>query len=445
MIFQDGKPLTSADVAFTISKIQDVTLKSPLRVAWDGVTVSAPDPATVVFALAKPYAGFTNQLTVGILPQHLWGDLTDEQWLTSQYNSEPIGSGPYKVSSVSRSRVGVPQSINMTAFRAFALGEPFIKHFLVESFANADDAESAFSAGSIQGLASIDSGDVSTAKTSHVQVLTTPAPRVFGLFFSPAKNKIFADQSVVKAINLAIDKNAVIQNALGGYGHALSGPLPSLVDPSTTDAETKRALAVKMLDADGWKLNAQTGIRQKTVGKAVQTLSFSISTANTPELSESANLIADQLATIGVHADVKVFELGTLNQGVIRGRDFEALLFGEIVRHDTDIYAFWNSSQRSDPGLNITGYANKRVDALLASAVAEADPSKRMAIYDQISAQLASSAPVAFLYAPDFIYLVDSSVHNADIPAIADPSDRFAQVNQWYVQTDRVWNAFLKK
>ncbi|MDB4984324.1 MAG: family 5 extracellular solute-binding protein peptide/nickel transport system substrate-binding [Patescibacteria group bacterium] len=445
LAFHDGKPLTSADVVFTVSKIQDSTLKSPLRVAWDGVTVAAPDAQTVVFTLSKPYAGFLNQLTVGIMPEHLWGKIADDQWSTSQYNSEPVGSGPYKISSVTRSRVGVAESVNMTAFRKFALGAPYIENVSIESFANASDAESAFKAGSIAGLAAIDSGDIATTKTSTTEVLTSPTPRVFGIFFNPSKNKIFADQTVVKALNLAVDKNAIIESVFGGYAHALSGPLPTLVDTSANDADTKLALAAKMLDTAGWKINPKSGLREKTANKATQVLSFSISTANTPELEESANLISEQFQKIGVKASVKVFEIGTLNQGVIRGRDFDALLFGEIVHHDTDIYAFWHSSQRADPGLNITGYTNKHVDSLLESAIKETDPAKRMATYQSISSQLAVDAPVIFLYTPDFIYLVDKSIRNVSIGAVTDPSDRFSNVSRWYAFTDHVWNAFLKQ
>jgi peptide/nickel transport system substrate-binding protein len=229
-----------------------------------------------------------------------------------------------------------------------------------------------------------------------------------------------------------------------GYAHALNGPLPESLDTNLSDNETKLTLAGKLLDNDGWKINPKTGIREKTINKSVQQLSFAISTANTPELQASANLVGDQLQKLGVQTSIKVFEVGNLNQNVIRGRNFESLLFGEIVHQDTDIYAFWDSSQRSDPGLNITGYTNKQVDSLLQSAIKETNAEKRMDIYSQISAQLANSAPVVFLYTPDFIYLVDTSIKNVSVPSVTDPRDRFSQINTWYIYTDHVWNFFLK-
>lgn len=446
--FQDGKPITSTDITFTISKIQDASLKSPLAVAWDGVAVANPDPHTVIFSLQKPYAGFLNQLTLGILPAHLWSAIPDDQWIQNELNTEPIGSGPYRVTSVSRSRVGVPQVYSLKAFNDFTLGRPLIKHFEIESFANQDDATTAFKNNSIDGIAMVDPADMKQLTNRGTHVLTTQLPRVFGMFLNPPQNAIFADQTVVKALNLAVDKSAIIQSVFDGYAVPLSGPLPSFVDTGTDDIATRESFAAKMLDNDGWKVNSTTGIREKTItkGKTKTTipLSFSLSTANTPELENSAQLISDQLQKIGVSVDVKVFEIGNLNTNVIRARNFDALLFGEIIQHDTDIYAFWDSSQKSDPGLNITGYANKIVDGLLAKALVEPDQMKRYALYNQISTNLAATAPVVFLYTPDFTYLTHTSIQNVTIPPITQSSDRFSLVYQWYTRTDRVWKFFHK-
>lgn len=444
IFFQDGKPVTTNDIAFTVSKIQDPNLKSPVRVAWDGVQVSSPDPQTVVFTLQKPYAGFISQLTLGILPAHIWNSIADENWQTSVYNTEPIGSGPYRVKNVNRSRIGIPQNYVLYAFSRFALGKPFIGKFIITSFANQTDAYDAFKGGSIDGLAMVNSGDIDSIKTSTTNVLTKPLPRVFGIFLNPSKNSVLGDPTVITALNLGIDKHAIIDSVFKGYATPLDGPLPQSVDTTTTDFPTQQKLANQLLDKAGWKLNPTTNIREKTVGKTKEQLSFSLSTANTPELESTAQLIADQYAAIGVHIDVKIFEIGNLNENIIRGRDFESLLFGEVIKHDTDIFAFWHSSQKVDPGLNITGYTNKTVDALLEQALKEPAWDQRFNLYQKITLQLKKDAPVVFLYTPDFIYLINQRVHHATIPPILGSESRFSLVYQWYIRTDRVWNFFIK-
>ena len=445
--FQDGKPLTASDVVFTVSKIQDNNLKSPLSVAWNGVTTTNPDTHTVMFTLQKPYAGFLSELTLGILPEHIWSTIPDGSWTTSKYETEPIGSGPFQVVGVSRSSIGAPQKITLTAFKNFTLGKPLMKNFVMNCFDNENDALHAFSTHHIDGIAALSSSDLVTLTNNHTTTIATPLPRVFGIFLNPSQNKILADQNVVKALNLAIDKTSLITTVFNGYAQAINGPLPTSID-TPADFSTKQALAEKILDADGWKLNPTTGLREKTIAsgktKTNTSLSFSLSTGNTPELEQAAQLIANQYQAIGVHVDVKIFETGTLNGQVIRTRDFQGLLFGELLTHDTDVYAFWHSSQKADPGLNITGYTDKIVDGILEQAIVQTDPAKRADLYQTLTEDLAKDAPVVFLYTPDFLYLTDNHVHNVTIPPMSVTSDRFSLVYQWYLQTDRVWKMFTQ-
>jgi len=444
IFFHDGKRITANDIVFTVEKIGDPSLKSPLRVAWDGVSANVIDDTTVLFTLQKPYAGFLSQLTLGILPEHIWKDIPTESWQLSKYNTEPIGSGPYKMDTLTRSKIGIPETYNLTSFKRFILGKPFIKNLIIICLSNKTDGYDAYHHDQVDGISGVDAKDTATLVSGSTTTITNPLPRVFGIFFNQNKNKAFSDPAVIRALNLAVDKTAITHAVFNDYANPLHGPLPQSIDTSPADYETQKTLAVKTLDAAGWKLNPATGLREKTIGKEKLVLTFSLSTANTPELESSARLIADMYATIGVHVDIKVFEIGTLNESVIRGRDFQALLFGQIIRHDTDIYAFWHSSQKADPGLNITGYTNKRVDTLLEQAIKETNSEKRAGLYTSITQELAKDAPVAFLYAPDFIYLVNNRVHNVIVPPVTDTDDRFALVYQWYVLTDRVWSGLVK-
>lgn len=443
--FHDGKKLTANDVVFTVSKIGNPVLKSPLRVAWDGVSATAIDDTTVLFTLQKPYAGFLSQLTLGILPEHIWKTIPDDTWQMSKYNTEPIGSGPYKLHALTRSKIGIPETYNLVSFSKFILGRPFIKNLTILCLANKNDAYEAFKNGHVDGISGVDAKNTEQIIDSSTTVITNTLPRVFGIFFNQNKDKVFSDPAVIRALNLAVDKTVITHTVFNDYATPLQGPLPQSTDRSPEDYESQKILAVKTLDNAGWKLNPATGLREKTIGKEKLTLTFSLSTANTSELETSAKLIADMYATIGVHVDIKVFEIGTLNENVIRGRDFQALLFGQIIRHDTDIYAFWHSSQKTDPGLNITGYTNKRVDTLLESAIRETSPEKRASIYTIITQELAKDAPVAFLYTPDFIYLIDNKTRNTVTPPITDGSDRFSLIYKWYTLTDRVWNGLVRE
>ncbi len=114
--FQDGTPLTSLDVIFTVGKIQEASLASPLRPSFDGVTVEQIGEHELNFVLPEPYAPFIENLTFGILPQHIWKDATNEEFPFSQRNSEPIGSGPYQVDKINRNASGIPEEYILRSF-----------------------------------------------------------------------------------------------------------------------------------------------------------------------------------------------------------------------------------------------------------------------------------------------------------------------------------------
>ncbi len=97
--WQDGQPLTSADMAFTVDRIQNPDTRSPMASAWQGVEVATPDAATVVITLPVRYDAFLNSTTVGILPQHILKDIPAADLRISDFNQAPIGTGPFTVTN----------------------------------------------------------------------------------------------------------------------------------------------------------------------------------------------------------------------------------------------------------------------------------------------------------------------------------------------------------
>jgi ABC-type transport system substrate-binding protein len=124
---------------------------------------------------------------------------------------------------------------------------------------------------------------------------------------------------------------------------------------------------------------------------------------------------------------------------VIRPRRFDALLFGMVIGHEMDLYAFWHSSQRNDPGLNIAQYADIEADSILEKIRIEQDPVKREELYQAFANLVQEKNASIFLYAPDFVYVINDSVHNVAIHPIAETSERFDTIYSWNIETDKVW------
>jgi peptide/nickel transport system substrate-binding protein len=456
IFFHDEVPITASDIIFTLNKIKDPTIKSPEKVNWDGVNVEKIDEKTIVFYLKQPYASFLENTTIGILPMHLWGDAPETPIEMNDLNTNPIGSGPYKIEKIKKGASGSIDSYGLTFFKKFTLGKPYIKNLTFNFYPNEDDLVSALLSGEVKQVSSITPEKAIVLKEKKYNILSSVLPRVFGLFFNQNKNQLFTDKNIITAINLAIDKDKIIREILLGYGVVINDPIPQnmvayqkLREDKKYSLEDNLARAQSILTKDGWKLG-EDGILEKTIkssGKktSIQKLEFSISTGNTPEIAKSAELIKQNLNALGMKVDVKTFEIGNLNQSVIRPREYDALLFGQIINHESDLFAFWHSSQRKDPGLNIAMYTNAKVDKILEDAFTLTDEISRIKKYAQFEDEIRKDTPAVFLYSPNFIYVTSKNLKGISIDHIIAPADRFLNIYSWYLKTDNVWRIFSKQ
>ncbi len=447
--FQDGTPLTADDVAFTIQKIQDPVLKSPRRADWANVTVTVVSPKEIRFALRQAYSPFLANTTIGILPQHIWSSVNDDQFIFSQYNTDPIGSGPYKVSSVSHDSGGIPTVYRLSTWGGYYGHEPYISDVSFTFFADSDKALSALDSGEIDSLSAVSSSDAARLASDTAQpyrVMETALPRVFGVFFNQSQAPVLADKTVRQALDMSVDRTNIVQKVLSGYGEPTQGPLPAdMVPAKVANPRADIAGAQALLEKNGWKKDPSTGVYAKKNSKnAMQTLSFDIYTSDTPDLKETAELVRKSWNDLGAQVDVKVFNSSDLYQNVIRTRKYDALLFGELIGKDRDAFAFWDSSQRSAPGLNVALYANSKVDALLDDIRGTSNEAARSAKYADLDRLIRADIPAVFLYSPDFIYVVPKALRGIKLQGITVTSDRFNSISSWYVTLESVWKIFTK-
>ena len=458
--FHNGQPVAADDVIFTIKKVKDPIIKSPHKGNWDGVTVEKKDDKTLIFALKQPYALFLENTTLGIMPARLWDNAPLE---LNDANTKPIGSGPYMISSVNKQSSGIIDYYELNSFKKFILGEPYIKNINLYFYQNENDLVKALVDKKVEEISSITPLNAENLKEKNYQVESIVLPRVFGLFFNQNVNHLFADKAVVAAINQAIDKDKIVRDVLLGYGITIDNPIPpnmakyhKLEGQNSISRKDLLQKAQNDLSKDGWKIGVD-GFLEKTVkgkrtarggsasgGKMITKLEFSISTGNVPELVKTAELIKQDLAVIGIKVEIKIFETGNLNQSVIRPRKYDALLFGTIINRESDLFAFWHSSQRKDPGLNVAVYTNAKVDKILEDAFVSLDEQSRIKKYIQFSEEIKKDMPAVFLYSPDFIYTVSKNLKNFEVNSIVSPSDRYLNIYAWYTQTEKVWKIFIK-
>ena len=313
---------------------------------------------------------------------------------------------------------------------------------------------SALSNGNIEQISSITPENAKILKEKNQKILSSTLPRVFGLFFNQNQNQIFTDKNLILAMNLVIDKDKIVSDVLDGYGVVIDDPIPPNMIAYQKLGEEKKStkaenliIAENLLLKNGW-VKGSDGFLEKTTTvkkkKTTRKIEFSISTGNSSELVKAAELIKNDLIGIGMNVSVKTFETGNLNQAVIRPRKYDVLLFGQIINHESDLFAFWHSTQRKDPGLNIAMYTNAKVDKILEDASVLTDENGRVKKYAQFEDEIKKDMPAVFLYSPEFIYVISKDLKGISIDHITSSSDRFSNLYSWYLKTDNIWEIFNK-
>lgn len=199
-----------------------------------------------------------------------------------------------------------------------------------------------------------------------------------------------------------------------------------------------------------WGFDKGTGIVSQTTRKKLNEvcnevssktspITFSLYTVNQEFLIKTAELLKQQWEKLGLQIEIKTLEFNELSREIIKPREYEMLLFGEVLAIIPDPLAFWHSSRMNDPGLNLAMYENKKADELLKKARQAQSFEELKQNLEEFQNILLEDSPAVFLYNPDFLYLVSNNIKGIDLNLIAGPSKRFLDINNWYIKTKRIW------
>ena len=445
--FHDATPLTAHDVAYTIRLIQDPDLKSPLRGNWTDVVVEEIGEYELNIILEEAYAPFIENFTVGIMPAHALSSLPIEQLPFSQLNTEPIGSGPFEIINATRDTSGLIEHYSLQAFRS-NLSDPKIDSIELQFFQNEELLQQALHDHKIDATAYLTTDHIAPFLEEGYKLVEVALPRTFGIFFNQNRSTALRDPAVREALTAALNRDALIETALFGYGVPITNPtiavsssLESTSSIAETSTTTQNERAQDILIDGGWELN-DDGLWEKEIDDAPVTLSFTLRTSNVPLFDAVLDAVTSQWQAIGIDVTTEQFEQTGLVQSVIRPRDFEALLFGVDMSRSYDLYPFWHSSQQDDPGLNIAQYANVEVDDFLETARTEQDETARQEALMQASNIIAKETPAIFLFQPTLTYVVDEKIDTAAMNNLGRAADRFSSVSEWHTESDSLWSHF---
>jgi len=442
--WHDGEPFAADDVIFTIASIQDPEFKSPLSRGFQGIVAEKIDDNTVKFTLKEPFAPFLRLMTFGILPEHLWYNVPAANADLTELNKKPIGTGPWQFDSFKKDKNGIIFSYTLIPNPFYYGDRPNLEKIIFKFYGDFTSAIDALKNKSVQGIAYLPQEfqtELKKYKSISYQKLTQP--QYTALFFNQKNNALLQADYIRQVLALAVNKQKIVEKVLPGNANVIDAPtLPGIeTNQNITKYNYDPQAAVTLLEKNGWAINATTtnGLTQQIMQKKNQTLEITITTIDQPQNTQIANLIKQDWEQIGIKTNIQLVDKSKILQDVINTRKYEVLLFGENLGSDPDPFPFWHSSQNEYPGLNLAIFSNKAVDLLLENARKSSDWEARKKDYLEFQKIVAQELPAIFLYNQIYIYPQDNSIKGFDVKNISMPSDRFANLYQWFEKTKRVW------
>lgn len=440
VLWHDQKSeLTAEDIAFTVHTIQDSTFnKNPaLKNDWKDVQVNTEGKYTIIFDLPEPFAPFPNRLTFGILPHHIFKDISPEKFLTTPFNLEPVGSGPFIYSDMEKDAEGNPISYRLIANTNYYNEKPYLEKITFNFYNSSDDLYSAYDKKQINGFFTASGAKANNwSNRRDTNVKTLRLPLYFSILFNQEKSPVLAKKEVREALALATDREALVTEIFNGYASVESSPvLKNFGDFSAQKSvDFNLALAEEKLEENGWKKNSE-GIREKDGQK----LEFSFVSPDFEDLVKTAELLVNQWKNLGANVTFTTAELGDLRKNFIQPREYQAILINhEYLGNDPDPLLFFHSKWKNDPGNNVALYNNRVVDDLLTAASKKQSLEERRKDYAQFEEIILNDNPGVFLYSPFSIYVQNQRVRGMNTEAIINASFRFTDITGWYLKTTRV-------
>ncbi len=417
LTFHDGKPLTAEDVKFTIEAIQNPDNGSENASNFeDIVAVNVIDDTHVDIELAAPNEAMPDYLTMGILPKHL---LESEDITTSDFNQNPVGAGPYKLTGWD-----MGQSITMEKFDGYYQGAPKIETVVFKIVEDTDSRALQLESGDLN-FAQITPKSAKNLKDSEgftVYDMTTADYR--GIMYN-FNNEFWQKHPELPAIlSYGIDRQAIIDSVLLGYGEIAYSPLqagpynnPDIekydYDPDKTEA---------LLQDAGWTKNAD-GIYEKDG----DVLKFTINCSQGDQVRiDMAKICAQNLGDIGVSVKVD-------SPAEIDWEGQEAFLVGWGSPFDPDDHTY--KVFGTEKGANYNMYSNANVDKLLTDARQTSDKAARTKLYNEFQVELAADPAYTFITYVDAIYAGASNITGITPETILGHHGVgiFHNINEWEI------------
>ncbi|MEA2512149.1 MAG: peptide/nickel transport system substrate-binding protein [Thermomicrobiales bacterium] len=433
LVFNDGTPLTSRDVAFSIETAVDKRTGSLWRGRFLAITgaeafgdqkaetisgIATPDERTIAITLDAPDASFLITLCdysgFAILPEHIHKDVAPEAWANILFMEPSVGAGAYNFV-----KYEVDQYIELQRNETYGGPAPYLDRILL-SIRTPDVALAEIERGELD-IMPLPLDEAEGARSfANVSVISVQSPSMTHIVIH---NQVphLQDKRVRQAMMHAMDRQAMIDAILGGEGEITNSPIfgpawmgvPEGLNPYEYDVDK----AKQLLSEAGWDPN------QKVVALVVNL-----------DQDPSPPIIQNQFKDAGINLELLQVEITELIRR-ISSEEVEFEMFfngGDTYRADPNISSlFYSTANLAPAGTNFSRYSNPTLDDLYVQGRGTTDLAERKRIYTEAAKILNEDVPNLYQWSPNSLFAVNNRVQGFKGPGYAD--NRLWNAEEWWV------------
>jgi peptide/nickel transport system substrate-binding protein len=442
VLWHDGQGFVADDVVYTINIAKDIAygaagVSNEMRLTWSDIQVEKIDDYTVKFILKESDSAFLHNLTLGILPKHIWENISPEQFQLAEYNQTRIGTGVYEfVEFDLDTEEDMISSYVLRSNEQYYKNKAFITKFIINFYPTRAEAVGAYNNGEVSAVM-VDKKEHIDALSEIAQKKSIELPHYFAIFFNQTKSVPLAYDEVREALSLATDRDNLVQEIFGDNAQTRYSPFAEGVigyDSGQQQTGFNIDEANKLLDEKDWK-RGDDNIRSKGEDKLTFTLHIN---SGQEALVQVAEILKEQWKEIGVELNIQEHDKGGLETNIIQPRDYDALLYAHQMRFEPNLLPLWYSKEKDDPGLNYALFDDEKMDESLVKLLETQNNDEKKELYKTQQERLKDEVPAVFLFAPKLSFMYSDSIKGIDVNRANLSSDRYTNVNKWYIKEKRV-------
>lgn len=423
-VWSDGVPVTAEDVAFTFDLIMDTLVASPKRDIMEFVTqVSVLDSYTVKIEFSQPYPYQIFDTAGELLPKHMLQNADRKSLRSHEFGRNPLSSGPFLLKEWKQQ-----QYIELVANDKYFGGRPYLDRVIFKIVPDKANLMTQLQTGEVDMVINLPPGEANQLKETNPNIrLYAASGRVYHYLGYNHKNSLFSSPEVRKALNMAVNRQGMIDALLYGFGRPCFGHIPPLIarfyNNTMEGMPHHTEKAKEVLAGEGWQDSDGDGWLDKN-GNPFK-FNLLVEAANQTK-KDAAIIIQDQLKKIGVAVVLKPLEW--------------SVMLKELKKPTLDAWiGGWSTSLYVDPTpvfhseatkwFNYGSYSNSYVDQLIESGREEVNEEKAAETWKEFQSVLYEDQPYAFLYWVDRIVAVNERFHNVT----PIPLSALYNLEKWYM------------